>query len=33
LILWHRDDVVVVTPLTLRKEILDALKDLQVAHG
>ncbi len=33
LILWHRDDVIIVKPLTLRKEILEVLKSLQVAHG
>jgi proteasome accessory factor B len=33
LILWHRDDVVVVEPLSLRKDVLDALTDLRVMHG
>jgi len=33
LILWHRDDVVVVEPLSLRKDVLDALTDLRVLHG
>ena len=33
LILWHRDDVIVVEPLTLRKDVVDALSRLQVHHG
>ena len=33
LILWHRDDVIVVKPATLRKDVLAALTDLQVLHG
>ena len=33
LILWHCDDVVVVEPLTLRKDVLDVLTDLRVLHG
>ena len=33
LILWHRDDVIVVEPLTLRKDVVDALTQLQVHHG
>ena len=32
LILWHRDDVIVVEPLTLRKDVVDALTRLQVHH-
>jgi len=33
LILWHRDDVIVLEPATLRKDVLAALTDLQVLHG
>ena len=33
LILWHRDDVIVVKPATLRKDVLASLIDLQVLHG
>jgi predicted DNA-binding transcriptional regulator YafY len=33
LILWHRDDVIVVKPATLRKDVLASLIDLQVRHG
>jgi proteasome accessory factor B len=33
LILWHRDDVVVIEPVTLRRAAIDALRDLLVLHG
>ena len=33
LILWHRDDVIVVEPISLRKDVRAALVDLQVLHG
>jgi proteasome accessory factor B len=33
LILWHRDDVVVLEPVTLRRAVIDALRNLQVLHG
>ena len=33
LILWHREDVVVLEPVTLRRAVIDALRNLQVLHG
>ena len=32
-ILWHRDDVVVLEPSSLRKQIVQSLKELLVLHG
>ena len=32
-ILWHRDDVVVLEPLALRKRVIHSLKDLRELHG
>jgi proteasome accessory factor B len=32
-ILWHRDDVFVLEPASLRKSVIDSLKHLQVLHG
>ena len=32
-ILWHRDDVVLLEPSTLRKQIVQSLKELRVLHG
>jgi len=32
-ILWHRDDVVALEPLTLRKSVIDSLNQLRVLHG
>ena len=32
-ILWHRDDVVVVEPSSLRKQIVQSLMELRVLHG
>ena len=32
-ILWHRDDVVLLEPKSLRKQIVETLRDLQVLHG
>ena len=32
-ILWHRDDVIAMEPATLRKSVIDSLKELRVLHG
>jgi len=32
-ILWHRDDVIALEPATLRKSVIDSLKELRVLHG
>jgi len=32
-ILWHRDDVVLLEPSSLRKQIVQSLKELRVLHG
>ena len=32
-ILWHRDDVIAIEPATLRKSVIDSLKELRVLHG
>ena len=32
-ILWHRDDVIAIEPATLRKSLIDSLKELRVLHG
>jgi len=32
-ILWHRDDVVALEPLSLRKSVTDSLRELRVLHG
>ena len=32
-ILWHRDDVIAVEPVALRKSVIDSLKELRVLHG
>ena len=32
-ILWHREDVVLLEPSTLRKQIVQSLKELRVLHG
>lgn len=32
-ILWHRDDVVVISPLWLRQDVIESLKKMQALHG
>ncbi len=32
-ILWHRDDVIAMEPATLRKSVIDSLRELRVLHG
>ena len=32
-ILWHRDDVIAISPLTLRKRVVDSLQEMRLLHG
>ena len=32
-ILWHRDDVIAIAPLTLRKRVVDSLQEMRLLHG
>jgi predicted DNA-binding transcriptional regulator YafY len=32
-ILWHRDDVIVLEPSSLRKSVIDSLQELRALHG